>query len=203
MEATYPKDGIFLFNDVLTDEECEYIIGVINKYAIKEREKHGFFTSGSESNVIADSITAMEIPEPGIKEKVCKLMFEKLMYLCKNFSEVYKIYMGGFEAPTFRKIRGATKLHIDGVFSAQIRNMSLILALNDNYQGGELCFPEHGRIIKLKKGQLVAFPPYWTHPHYTNELLNGTVRYTVNTWTYDTVLREEGMKGVSYGSPNP
>ena len=180
MEATYPKDGIFLFNDVFTDEECEYIIGVINKYAVKGREKHGTL-----SNVIADSISVMELSEPGLKKRMCDLMFGKIADTCKKFSEVYNIHMGGFEPPTLRKIRGATKLHKDGILSSgNMRNMSIILALNDNYQGGELCFPEHGRIIKLKKGQLVAFPPYWTHPHYTNELLNGTVRYTMNCWTH-------------------
>jgi|TARA_B110000037_G_scaffold94692_1_gene111169 hypothetical protein len=182
MEATYPKDGIFLFNDVFTDEECEYIIGVINKYAVKGREKHE-----PTKNVIADSVNIMELSEPGLKKRVCDLMFEKIMDMCKKFSEVYNIRMGGFESPTLRKIRGATKLHKDGILSREkMRNMSIILALNDNYQGGELCFPEHGRIIKLKKGQLVAFPPYWTHPHYTNELLNGTVRYTMNCWTHET-----------------
>jgi hypothetical protein len=187
MEATYPKDGIFLFNDVFTDEECEYIIGVINKYAVKGREKHG-----PTKNVIADSVNIMELSEPGLKKRVCDLMFEKIMDMCKKFSEVYNIRMGGFESPTLRKIRGATKLHKDGISSGgKMRNMSIILALNDNYQGGELCFPEHGRIIKLKKGQLVAFPPYWTHPHYTNELLNGTVRYTMNCWTHEKDADEE------------
>ena len=60
--------------------------------------------------------------------------------------------------------------------------MSVIIALNDDYEGGELVFPNQDVVVKLKKGQAVAFPPYWTHPHYTNEPLNGTFRYTVNTW---------------------
>ena len=66
----------------------------------------------------------------------------------------------------------------------EIRNMSIIIALNEDYDGGELCFPEQDFTIKLRKGQAVAFPPYWTHPHYTNELKNNTYRYTINTWLY-------------------
>lgn len=193
MEAKYPKDGIFLFHDVVADEECDYFIDMINKYSIKGRE-----TYGHRENVIADSVNIIELSDPGDKKRVCDLMFEKVLKLCKNFKEVYEIETGGFVTPTLRMITGATRYHKDGVVlpkqirggmcpASQLRNMSIIIALNSDYQGGELCFPEHGRVIKLTKGQAVAFPPYWTHPHYTNELLNGTVRYTANLWTYEKV----------------
>jgi hypothetical protein len=124
MEATYPKDGIFLFNDVLTNEECEYVIDVINKYAVKGREKHGPI-----QHVIADSVNIMELSEPGLKKRVCDLIFEKITDMCNKFSEVYNIRMAGFESPALRKIRGATKLHIDGILSGPSqggRNMSII-----------------------------------------------------------------------------
>ena len=85
----------------------------------------------------------------------------------------------------YRKIYGKTKYHIDATdcaVSGKIRIFSCIIALNDDYDGGELIFPVQSRKIKLKRGQIVAFPPYWTHPHYTNELENGTFRYTINNW---------------------
>lgn len=194
MESKYPKDGIFLFNNVLTDQECEYLINITNVYAVKGREKYG-----PRANVVADSVNIVELSDPSDKKKVTDLMFERVLSLCKNFKETYDIEMGGFTTPTLRKITGATRLHKDGVvlakqinekgqcLASELRNMSIITALNEDYQGGELCFPEHGRSIKLKKGQAIAFPPYWTHPHYTNELLNGTVRYTVNLWTHEKV----------------
>jgi hypothetical protein len=67
--------------------------------------------------------------------------------------------------------------------ASELRNMAVVVALNGDYEGGDFCFPEQGRTIKLKKGQAIAFPPYWTHPHYTKDLEGGTVRYTVNCWT--------------------
>ena len=39
--------------------------------------------------------------------------------------------------------------------------------------------------LSLKKGQLIAFPPYWTHPHKVTEPLNSSYRYNINTWIYD------------------
>ena len=37
----------------------------------------------------------------------------------------------------------------------------------------------------LKKGQIIAFPPYWTHKHMVNAPTNGTYRYTINTWLFE------------------
>ena len=190
----YPKDCIFLFDGVLTREECDFLVEMTTKHAVKGRE-----TYGPAANVLADSVNSLEISDAGEKKKVCDLTFDKLLSLCKNFKETYGIEMGGFSSPTLRKVTGATRQHKDGVvlekqvkngvcLVSELRNMSIIVALNGDYKGGELCFPEQGRTIKLKRGQAVAFPPYWTHPHYTKELKHGTVRYTVNCWTHEKVV---------------
>ena len=63
--------------------------------------------------------------------------------------------------------------------------MSIIIALNDDYEGGEFYFPTQDFKIKLKKGQIIAFPPYWTHPHMVDSPTDGTYRYTINTWLYE------------------
>jgi predicted 2-oxoglutarate/Fe(II)-dependent dioxygenase YbiX len=88
-----------------------------------------------------------------------------------------------------RKIYDATKIHCDGIvhnpsnlcFENNVRVFSTIIALNSDYEGGELCFPNQDVKIKLEAGDAIVFPPYRTHPHYTNAL-NGTFRYTINTW---------------------
>jgi hypothetical protein len=94
-----------------------------------------------------------------------------------------------------RKIFGPTRLHADGINVTaiqnryipikKIRNMSVIIALNDDYDGGEFYFPQQDYKIKLKKGQVIVFPPYWTHKHMVNSPLNGTYRYTINTWLFE------------------
>ena len=101
---------------------------------------------------------------------------------------------------TLRKICGKTRLHVDNIDKVynsnisyingdrigdykMIRNCSIIFALNDNYDGGTLRFPYHDISIKLKKGSVILFPPYWTHPHESDELENDTFRYTINTWS--------------------
>ena len=103
-----------------------------------------------------------------------------------------------------RQIFGATRQHIDDIFYDKsfnkvfiqqnresreinmnamiIRNASAIFSLNDNYDGGVFNFPDMNFELKLKKGSVLIFPPYWTHKHETTELLNNTHRYTVTTW---------------------
>jgi len=63
--------------------------------------------------------------------------------------------------------------------------MSIIIALNDDYEGGEFYFPIQDFRIKLKKGQIIVFPPYWTHYHMVDSPINETYRYTLNTWLYE------------------
>ena len=99
-----------------------------------------------------------------------------------------------------RKIYGRTKFHIDGILDViksdvtfvnksqtkdnykMVRNASMIFALNDNYDGGEFHFPYHDIYLKMKKGSVIIFPPYWTHPHEVSSVENNTYRYTINTW---------------------
>lgn len=99
-----------------------------------------------------------------------------------------------------RKIYGPTRCHCDGMSEVyeknvnfiknnhngdykMIRNASIIFALNDDHEGGIMNFPYHNISMKLKKGSVLIFPPYWTHPHEVSEPKNNTFRYTINTWS--------------------
>jgi hypothetical protein len=43
--------------------------------------------------------------------------------------------------------------------------------------------------LKMKKGSVIIFPPYWTHLHEVSNLENNTYRYTINTWTLENINR--------------
>lgn len=104
-----------------------------------------------------------------------------------------------------RKIYGKTRCHTDGIEAkldlsnakfiknneigdgVLVRNASIIFSLNDNYEGGTFRFPYQDVFFKLKKGSVVIFPPFWTHPHETDDLENKTYRYTINTWSCEKI----------------
>lgn len=107
-----------------------------------------------------------------------------------------------------RKIYGPTRLHSDGIskilddcelvfirdnrkgHQKMVRSCTLIFCLNDNYDGGIINFPYYDISIKLKKGSVILFPPFWTHQHEVSELLNNTFRYTITTWSCEKVYTD-------------
>jgi predicted 2-oxoglutarate/Fe(II)-dependent dioxygenase YbiX len=120
-----------------------------------------------------------------------KKLYKIIGDICKKLFIDFGIKCQGDSGYCLRKIYGETRIHSDNIFSDntnkdinKIRNMSLIINLNDNYEGGEFYFPIQNYKIKLKKGDIILFPPYWTHPHMVYSPINNTYRYTINTWLF-------------------
>jgi hypothetical protein len=145
----------------------------IDKYAVHDERK--FLPTTNVKCLTMDDGVELRLP-------CFHYIRNKLNKLAHTMMTEYAIICEKMQSIQFRKIYGATKVHRDGYDERHDRNLSIILSLNDDYEGGELVFPLQNYKIKLKKGQLIAFPPFWTHPHYTNDLQNGTFRYTINTW---------------------
>ena len=76
-------------------------------------------------------------------------------------------------------------------------HLSSVIYLNDNYDGGELYFPDHNLEIKPGAGDYITWPGNRWYQHGVKEVKNG-VRYTLSTW----VRFEEayGKEMFSYGT---
>ena len=61
------------------------------------------------------------------------------------------------------------------------RDISIFLYLNDDYEGGELVFPNQHITVNPKSGMLVAFPSNHHFVHSVKPVTKGT-RYVVATW---------------------
>ncbi len=66
-------------------------------------------------------------------------------------------------------------LHVDNVFvnNSKIEShgwiKSVIVFLNDNFEGGELVYPDQGVTIRPKVGNMVVAPADSSSPHYVTE----------------------------------
>ena len=183
-----PENNIFLMEDFISDEHCNEIIDIINKYANREEKW------GSHTNVQCEYIDVAALKDEELKDKYDKIIFDYIHKFIEILHFEYKIFCNGDSGYCLRKIKGATRFHKDGISPTtksdkiprdSIRNMSIIIALNDDYDGGTFHFPHQNFNVKLKKGQLIAFPPYWSHLHGVESPENGTFRYTINTWLYE------------------
>ncbi len=62
-----------------------------------------------------------------------------------------------------------------------IRDISAILYLNDDYEGGELEFPYFDVKIKPSAGMYILFPSSFPYAHIAHPVISGT-KYAVVTW---------------------
>lgn len=186
------NNGIFILenDNLISDELCDELINYIDNIKTNNIEKWNINT-----NVNCKYINISEINDNEIKNYFDTKLYKIFNWIIIYLKKEYNIQCSGDSGYILRKIFGPTRLHKDGLAIEiisnkylpvkKIRNMSVIICLNDNYDGGEFYFPSQDFKIKLKKGQIIAFPPYWTHPHMVAEPINNTYRYTINTWLYE------------------
>lgn len=78
------------------------------------------------------------------------------------------------------EVGGKFNLHRDDG-GGRFRRVSWVYYINDDYEGGELCFPTFNIKIKPEAGDLIFFPSSYAYPHYVSPTTSGT-RYSIASW---------------------
>jgi predicted 2-oxoglutarate/Fe(II)-dependent dioxygenase YbiX len=198
----FEKSNIYIIENIIKDEDCDILIDFINTSKLI---KEDYEKSQNVQHYLVDTKNYRSYEKINILKDMNHLLnkcMKDIIFIMNRINKLIK-----FEAISryeYRKIYGPTRTHIDGISNIitsnekiffinkdyiqtdykLIRNATLIFTLNDNYEGGELVFPYFDISIKLKKGSVIIFPPYWTHIHRSNPLKNDTFRYTINTWAF-------------------
>ena len=191
------SNNIFVIEDknILNYDDCDFYREIIDNFITNNTFTNKIWESGNNVNCNTFVISQSRLNEFLNKSLVNEIM-NKTTRIFNNIraylKENYDLDIKGDSGFQFRKIFGATRIHKDGVYDAAnpatldvTRIASIVICLNDDYEGGEFCFPIQDIKVKLKKGQIIVFPPYWTHPHYTMDLKNRTYRYTINSWLHE------------------
>tara|TARA_R100001086_G_scaffold247474_1_gene181840 strand:+ start:559 stop:1104 length:546 start_codon:yes stop_codon:yes gene_type:complete len=81
-------------------------------------------------------------------------------------------------------VGGKYEIHTDS-FSNTPRHLSIIMNLNNEYEGGDLIFTDQKNTeikrLKLDKGSIVFFPSNFMYPHSIKPITKGT-RYSIVAW---------------------
>jgi predicted 2-oxoglutarate/Fe(II)-dependent dioxygenase YbiX len=81
-------------------------------------------------------------------------------------------------------VGGKYEVHTDQ-YTTSPRALSIIMNLNDDYEGGDLIFTDQKDIeikrLKLEKGSIVFFPSNFMYPHKIDSITKGT-RYSIVAW---------------------
>ena len=80
--------------------------------------------------------------------------------------------------------KGKYEIHTDH-YTSSPRHLSIIINLNDDYEGGDLIFTnQNKKEIKrysLSKGSIIFFPSNFLYPHSIEPITKG-IRYSVVAW---------------------
>jgi predicted 2-oxoglutarate/Fe(II)-dependent dioxygenase YbiX len=97
--------------------------------------------------------------------------------------------------------------HIDGQYldndvikiGPDHKDLSCILYLNDDYEGGELTFNFFNKTIRPKSGQVITFPSNWRYLHKVSTITSGE-RYAIVIWfkTTPAISVEEKIDNIRY-----
>jgi len=113
-------------------------------------------------------------------------------YLVFVFNNAYKDYCGRFKYAAFKNLEpinilkyeegGFYRDHVDH-FTEIPRTLSAIFFLNNDYQGGNLCFNIGGEelIIETIPNRMIVWPSNFLFPHQVKPVTKG-VRYSVVSW---------------------
>ena len=171
-------NGIALIQEpkIVTPRLCKDLITHINNSELQQEHQ----------NVQCESVDLIHTDK--LHAKVFNL-FQELRDWIRHYLHLEVIGDSGYQ---LRRIYGTTRLHTDGAKDDfAIRNLSCIVALNDDYKGGEISFPKQDYKYQMDKGDVLIFPPYHTHPHQVFPPHAGTYRYTINTWFYDGSVNQQ------------
>jgi predicted 2-oxoglutarate/Fe(II)-dependent dioxygenase YbiX len=115
-------------------------------------------------------------------------------YIKKEIERLYVFYKVKFPKMKSSKINqidllkytvgGKYEVHTDQ-YSTAPRHLSVIMNLNDTYEGGDLIFTDQKekeiKRLKLGKGSIVFFPSNFMYPHMIEPITKGT-RYSIVAW---------------------
>jgi len=112
----------------------------------------------------------------------------------KEIERLYVLYKAKFPKMASDKINqidllkytpgGKYEIHTDH-FTNSPRHLSIIINLNNEYEGGDLTFTDQKEMevkrLKLGKGSIVFFPSNFMYPHSIEPITKGT-RYSIVAW---------------------
>jgi hypothetical protein len=188
MAYFYENTEILIEEDFITEEQADYLISTAefqarakwtNGQVPKEKDDHSNFWEGK-------SLFVTEMPDLDRNvlreiEIKARLLYEKTYPELRgqvSYSQIHCInrFKSGDSMPVHWD-RGPyeennTVLH------------GVVVYLNDNYEGGEIYYPEKNIAIKPKKFSLVMHPGNEEYKHGVREVINGD-RYAVTLFIHE------------------
>lgn len=123
----------------------------------------------------ADKLRVLDLDTYGILEmhaKAAKNVAEELFNCTLKFREPSLVrYRAGMHQPEAH----ADKQNLDGTFKEGMEDwdLSIVLYFNDDFEGGDLVFPQHDIRIAPAPGRMIIYPGDDAYLHYVDHVIAG------------------------------
>jgi len=164
----HDAENIQYLEKVLSKEEHEALLDYV-----KTRE------SWNHEPWAAKTVASNEMPKEIFEmlNKVFKIVYEKS-------KDIYSVDIDPFEEYKLNLIKFekgfSLNKHVD-TLSSEANHIASVYYINDDYEGGEINFPDHSIKIKPKANSIVIFPGNENYLHEVLTILNGD-RYSSSMW---------------------
>ena len=183
------QDYIKVYKEWIDPKICKSILSQIDN---ADWQQHVFYTdNGDYVNVSGDRELDISYPNIAEHDYLLKRIWDvAYQYIAVDFkSDVFQGW-GGYSYPRFNRYKEDRLMakhcdHIHDLFEGKRKGipiLSLVGALNDDYEGGEfVMFDDY--VIELKQGDVLMFPSVFLYPHRVNPVTKG-VRDTFVSWVW-------------------
>jgi len=183
-------DYVRIYRDHVSLDLCRSAVENLRQ---AQWQMHTFYQAQNNQYVSYDnelSVSHDEIPERDeINQRIWHAIERYVLHDFRDFREWFSGW-SGYTLARFNRYDPTTqmKLHCDHIHSMfdgvrkGIPTLTILGALNDDYQGGELrMFGDHR--IDLPAGAVVVFPSNFMFPHEVLPVTSGQ-RYSYVSWTW-------------------
>lgn len=187
-----PALGINVYRGALTKEKCQSFIDILESHLNGQTDflwSEAQVTNSDEADIDARNAKDFKFNSIGLgprTEENTKLydVHESVFRAVKTCVDDYGRYWGvgiqSYEAFNFVKYEGAGthfKIHADHG-PTYVTTVSIVVYLNDDYEGGEIWFPRFDLSHKARAGDIVVFPSTYVYEHASQDMISGT-KYSV------------------------
>jgi len=191
--STNLLDYIKIYDNILSKQTLNVFLKICKEK--NNFEDAGITRSKEELNFVNKNIRDVQywhLANIGIEEKTnvfwANYFAFKFNEYIKKFNEDIGNPSSNFSINDIQVLKygksGKYDFHVDHGFLAP-RTFSCIYFLNDDYEGGELCFKflkqEKELIIEKKSNRMIVWPSNFLYPHAVKPVTEG-IRYSVVSW---------------------
>ncbi len=192
-ELNYPMDlrsYLTVYEGFLSKKECSDLIKVMKNADWRSHSYYDPKTAQQYNGEKELSVVWHRDPKTmALQERIWEVINT---YITKENAWMGKWFGGwqGYSPVRFNKYNVDTRMekhcdHIHSIFDGERKGipvLSVLGALNDNYEGGDLLFWDDQK-IELKAGAIMVFPSNFMYPHRVSEVTKGT-RYSYVSWVW-------------------